>query len=68
MSRAVFEQAWNDALPRIQAIRTSLANMAPAEPRIMRVGQLDSELLDQELLQLLKEPISKSLDALNVCF
>jgi peroxin-2 len=33
----------------------------------MRVGQLDSELLDQELVQLLQEPLNKTLALVNVC-
>ena len=35
--------------------------------RIMRVGQLDAELLDQELVQLLCEPLKKALNLVNVC-
>lgn len=32
----------------------------------MRVGQLDAELLDQELLGVLKEPVNKALGQLGV--
>lgn len=33
----------------------------------MRVGGLDAELLDLELLNLLKEPVTKALGVLGVC-
>lgn len=64
---AFWQQAWDLAEPRLTTIRTSLEGTARGpEARNLRVGQLDSELLDQELLQLLREPIYKSLDILNV--
>lgn len=63
-----FEGAWNSALPNFQSIRTSLdiSNGAFGQ-RITRVSQLDAELLDQELAQLLQEPIGKALALVNVC-
>lgn len=68
MARPAFwQQAWDLAEPRLTTIRTALDGTACGpEARNPRVGQLDSELLDQELLQLLREPIYKSLDILNV--
>ncbi len=68
MARPAFwQQAWDLAEPRLTTIRTALEGTAIGpEARNPRVGQLDSELLDQELLQLLREPIYKSLDILNV--
>jgi len=68
MTRPAFwQQAWDLAEPRLTTIRTALEGTARGpEARNPRVGQLDSELLDQELLQLLREPIYKSLDILNV--
>ena len=64
---AFWQQAWDLAEPRLTTIRTALEGTARGpEARNLRVGQLDSELLDQELLQLLREPIYKSLDILNV--
>ena len=68
MARPAFwQQAWDAAGPRLTTIRTTLENgvRGPEAPQL-RVGQLDSELLDQELQQLLREPIYKSLDILNV--
>ena len=68
MARPAFwQQAWDLAELRLTTIRTALeGTVRGPEARNPRVGQLDSELLDQELLQLLREPIYKSLDILNV--
>lgn len=35
--------------------------------RVFRVGQLDADLLDAELVQLLKDPLNKTLSLLGVC-
>lgn len=63
---APWQQAWDGAQPRLEAIRSSLARLPslPAQPA--RVGQVDAELLDQELLHLLKEPIAKALGIISV--
>ncbi|KAH6915319.1 peroxisomal biogenesis factor 2 [Coprinopsis sp. MPI-PUGE-AT-0042] len=61
MSTSAWDDAWNRAQPQLQRIRTSLAQAEPVEPRVIRVGQLDSELLDQELSNLLQEPVTKAL-------
>ncbi|KAF9820944.1 hypothetical protein IEO21_00921 [Rhodonia placenta] len=60
-----WNQAWNDAQQQLTQIRQSLLSFNTASPRITRVGQLDSELLDQELVQLLKEPLTKALSLVN---
>ena len=63
--RAAWEDAWERALPHIPSLRTSLATN-PIVSRVTRVGKLDSELLDQELVQLLEEPLKKAFALLNV--
>ena len=63
--RAAWEDAWERALPRISSLRASLATN-PIVSRVTRVGKLDSELLDQELVQLLEEPLKKAFALLNV--
>jgi peroxin-2 len=63
---ASWQLAWDNAQPRIQAIQHSLAHTNPSLSQPARVGQLDAEILDQELLQVLKEPISKALGLLSV--
>jgi peroxin-2 len=56
--------AWDAAQPRLDTLRQSPAG-SPV-PRPLRVGQLDSEQLDNELLVILKEPLTKGLDLLKV--
>ncbi|KAF8489122.1 Pex12 amino terminal region-domain-containing protein [Gautieria morchelliformis] len=61
MSSLSWQQAWDLAQPRLQAIRQSLPTFPHATPRVLRVGQLDAELLDQELLQILTDPLAKAI-------
>ena len=68
MSSSVLEAVWNSVQPKLTEIRASLAKGKRENSHIIRVGQLDSELLDQELAQLLKEPINKALSLISVCF
>jgi hypothetical protein len=35
---------------------------------VLRVGQLDAEMLDQEVLQILKAPLEKALGLISVCY
>lgn len=63
---ASWQHAWDNALPQLTRIRQSLAAAPGPSPRIVRVGQLDAELLDQELVQLLKDPLVKALSLVNV--
>ena len=65
---SVLQAVWNSAQPKLAEIQASLGKGNPTNTRIIRVGQLDSELLDQELAQLLKEPINKALSLFSVCF
>lgn len=61
-----WEQAWTNARPAFESIRASLPSSTSSYPRISRVGQLDSELLDQELVCILQEPLGKALALVNV--
>ena len=63
----ILEEAWDSSQPRLSRIKDVLSSNDSSSPRIIRVGQLDSELLDQELAQLLQEPINKALSLINVC-
>ncbi|PWN29762.1 hypothetical protein BDZ90DRAFT_249657 [Jaminaea rosea] len=56
-----WSQAASDAHPRISQIRRRLPHFPSAPLRIQRVSQLDAELLDEELLTLLFEPVKTSL-------
>lgn len=60
-----WQQAWDDAEQRIRSWKQSWQPPHVHE-RPLRVGQLDAELLDEELVQLLQEPILKALGTLNV--
>lgn len=61
-----WENAWNSAQPHLSSITTAIRPSATVNPRVIRVGQLDSELLDQQLVQLLQEPINKALSLIDV--
>lgn len=61
-----WQEAWDAAQPTLSTIRASyILDDAPA-PRPLRVNQLDSELLDQQLVHLLCEPLQKALGVVNV--
>lgn len=66
-SSSSWVDAWNIAQPRLAQIQQSLHSASPPDPRILRVGQLDAELLDQEIVHLLSEPLVKALSYVNVC-
>ena len=61
-----WHQVWAEAQPRLGLIQESLNTGTTPSERIVRVGQLDAELLDQELVQLLQEPVGKALNLINV--
>lgn len=61
-----WQQLWDLAQPRLQSIQTTLSSDSGPQPSIFRVGQLDAELLDQELVHLLQEPLNKALALINV--
>jgi len=65
-SASVLDDAWNRAQPALSAIRTGFGNVSHNDGRVMRVSQLDSELLDQELVDLLKQPLNTALNLLSV--
>ncbi|KAG1752653.1 Pex12 amino terminal region-domain-containing protein [Suillus paluster] len=64
---SVWQQAWDAAQPRLHSIQDALASptFSIPNPRIIRVGQLDAELLDAELVHILTEPVSKALATVN---
>jgi peroxin-2 len=63
----VWQQAYSSAQPALSSMRDTLGSTTSPYSRIMRVGQLDAELLDQELVHLLCEPLQKALNLVNVC-
>ena len=62
-----WQQLWDQAQSTLSNAERSLASTAsPVASRILRVGQLDAELLDAELVNLLRDPLSKALGLVNV--
>ena len=61
-----WQSVWEQTQPSLQSARETLANLAPIHSRILRVGQLDAELLDEELVHVLQEPIGKALAQIRV--
>jgi hypothetical protein len=65
---SVLEDAWSVAHPRLEQIQAALlSDVKSRSPHVIRVTQLDAELLDHELVQLLLEPIRGALSSINVC-
>ncbi|KAL0577075.1 peroxisome assembly protein (Peroxin-2) [Marasmius crinis-equi] len=64
-SSSTWENVWNSVQPSLATARDYLRAIDAPNPRVIRVGQLDSELLDQELVQLLQDPLTKSLATVN---
>ena len=61
-----WERVWEEVKPKLGAIHNSQNSEEQVESRVIRVGQLDAELLDQQLVQLLQDPLSKALSLVNV--
>ncbi|EIN10323.1 hypothetical protein PUNSTDRAFT_99756, partial [Punctularia strigosozonata HHB-11173 SS5] len=65
MTSAPWQAAWDRAQPTLNTIRDSQSNPPSDGARILRVGQLDAELLDQELVQVLQQPLANALGLVN---
>ena len=63
-----WEEIWEKSQSTLETIRDSVSTLSFPTPRVLRVSQLDAESLDSELVQLLQEPITKALSAVNVRF
>jgi peroxin-2 len=61
-----WQHAWEQAQPALTSIRDTLSSQRGPDPRITRIGQLDSELLDHELVGLLQEPLNKVMNLISV--
>lgn len=61
-----WQSVWEQTQPSLQSARDTLTGLTPIHSRILRVGQLDAELLDEELVHVLQEPIGKALGQLRV--
>ncbi|KAK7060504.1 peroxisome assembly protein (Peroxin-2) [Paramarasmius palmivorus] len=65
---ASWDNVWNSVQPSLSTIKDYLRGLYAPNPRVLRVGQLDSELLDQELVHLLQEPLTKTFAQVNAVF
>ena len=61
-----WQGAWNTAQDTIARIRGDVASSSSPTSRVTRVGKVDAELLDAELVQLLREPLTKALSLVDV--
>lgn len=59
--RPFYEEAYSRAQPQIEAVRARLPQFSSPLLRVQRVGQLDADLLDEELTDLLAEPVKAAL-------
>ncbi|KAL0067568.1 peroxisome assembly protein (Peroxin-2) [Marasmius tenuissimus] len=64
-SSSSWKNVWSNVQPSLSNVKDYLRAVYAPNPRVIRVGQLDSELLDQELVQLLQDPLTKSLATVN---
>jgi hypothetical protein len=62
-----WQRQWDDAQSTLSTAERSLASATSPVASRIRVGQLDAELLDVELVNLLRDPLSKALGLVNVC-
>ena len=58
---AFYEEAYARASSSVARIRDGLPSFPMPELRVQRVGQLDANLLDQELADLLAQPVTAAL-------
>ena len=62
-----WQQLWDQAQSTLSNAERSLASTSsPVTSRVLRVGQLDAELLDIELVNILRDPLSKALGLVSV--
>ncbi|EJD53689.1 hypothetical protein AURDEDRAFT_80238 [Auricularia subglabra TFB-10046 SS5] len=59
------QAAWDEAQRRLPALQAVVASLPPVAASVQRVGQLDADQLDQDLVLMLKEPFAKALGLLN---
>ena len=48
---------WKDIQPALRKVRRSMASLRTSSLKVMRVSQLDSDILDVELVDILKEQL-----------
>jgi peroxin-2 len=66
MSASSWQSAWDEAQSRLAAIRDSISSSSSPDPALIRIGQLDAEQLDEQLVYILREPLDTAITFLNV--
>lgn len=61
-----WRREWKDIQPTLLKMRRSMAALKSSPLRVMRVSQLDSDLLDIELFGMLKEQLWSAFSLFNV--
>ncbi|WFD41780.1 peroxisome assembly protein (Peroxin-2) [Malassezia psittaci] len=59
--RPFYAEAYAHALPQVEGIRRRIPSFSSPMLHVQRVGQLDADLLDEELTDLLAEPVKAAL-------
>lgn len=57
---------WKDIQPALRKVRRSMASLRTSSLKVMRVSQLDSDILDMELVDILKEQLWAALSLFKV--
>ena len=61
-----WNRIWEQSQPALHSIHNSLNQQPSPTPRVTRIGKLDAELLDQELVQVLQDPLNKTIGLISV--
>ncbi|KAL0090999.1 Pex12 amino terminal region-domain-containing protein [Phycomyces blakesleeanus] len=59
---------WKNIQPALSSVRRSMASLQTSSLKVMRVSQLDSDILDSELFTILKEQLWNALSLFNPAF
>lgn len=60
---------WKDIQPTLRKVRRSMASLRTSSLKVMRVSQLDSDILDIELVDILKEQLWSAISLFKAsCF
>jgi peroxin-2 len=57
---------WKEIQPTLCKVRRSMASLRTSSLKVMRVSQLDSDILDIELVDILKEQLWSALSLFKV--
>jgi peroxin-2 len=57
---------WKEIQPALRKVRRSMASLRTSSLKVMRVSQLDSDILDMELVDILKEQLWSAISLFKV--